>query len=314
MSRSRQQPAKVAEEGSLHKYRTEIPNTIIKGKKGRGLSLPARWLYVYLKSVTGETGECWQNSRTLAQGAQIGLGTIPGAKKELVTAGLIAIIQRKDGYHDSDKIRLLDIWAENMEEFKSPRCSGDEQPSLVVQEMNNRCSGDEQQITEVKSDTSIPSCSGDEQLVVQEMNERRSHKPEEEERDNSVPTVQCPDIPKNGNAKLTPEALINLFNAQCPAPTPKVLKITDARRKKANIYLRQFPQREFWVGVFNELAQSNFLMGGNNNGWVANFDWLLSKGKNDQVENCMKVAEGRYRDKLCVMRRTVTDDDILRED
>src|SRR5262245_2625445 len=109
----------IVDEGCLHKYRTEIPNTVIRGIKGRGLSLPARWLYVYLKSVAGDQGECWQNTTTLAKGAQLGRGTIASAKKELIRAGLIAVVSKGQRYHDNDRIRILNIWDANMREFTS---------------------------------------------------------------------------------------------------------------------------------------------------------------------------------------------------
>jgi len=118
--------AKIVDQGALKRFRTEIPNTIVKGIRGRGLSLPARWLYVYLKSVAGETGECWQNTTTLAAGAQLGRGTIASAKAELVAKKLIALEAGHRGIHETDRIYILDIWDENMCEFSAISRSGDE--------------------------------------------------------------------------------------------------------------------------------------------------------------------------------------------
>src|ERR1700704_6370277 len=103
----------IVDEGALHKYRTEIPNTVIRGLRSRGLSLPARWMYVYLKSVAGDQGECWQNTTTIASGAQLSRGAVSLAKKELIKVGLIALISKGKQYHDTDKIRILDIWDDN---------------------------------------------------------------------------------------------------------------------------------------------------------------------------------------------------------
>lgn len=108
---------KVTDDGTLHRYRTEIPNTIIRGMLGRGLSLPARWLYVYLKSVAGDSGECWQNMTTLTTGAQISRGAVSNARRELVEAKLIVVIKGKGSLHETDRIRILDIWQQNMAEF-----------------------------------------------------------------------------------------------------------------------------------------------------------------------------------------------------
>lgn len=141
----------ITDEGALHKYRTEIPNSVVRGVKGRGLSLPARWLYVYLKSVAGDSGECWQNTTTMAEGAQLGRGTVTGAKAELVQRALIAVSTKREGYHASDKIRILDIWEANMREFASFSCSPHEQ--LTYAEIST------------ESSPSTPGCSGDEQPI-----------------------------------------------------------------------------------------------------------------------------------------------------
>jgi hypothetical protein len=159
MTESRTQSYHVVDEGALHKYRTEIPNTVIRGIQGRELSLPARWLYVYLKSVAGDRGACWQNTTTLANGARLGRGTITNAKQELINAGLIAVEVKGQRYHDTDRIRILDIWEAIMREFVSFSCSPGEQPldestlgkstpssdvvhqvNAVVHEVNNGCS------------------------------------------------------------------------------------------------------------------------------------------------------------------------------
>ena len=66
---------------------------------------------------------------------------------------------------------------------------------------------------------------------------------------------------------------------------------------KARKALAQFSRREFWNGVFSEVALSRFLQFGSKESpnFRADFDWLLSKGK-DQTENFLKVTEGKYRD------------------
>lgn len=111
----------------------------------------------------------------------------------------------------------------------------------------------------------------------------------------------------------SPEALIALYNTTIPAGHPHVTKLSDGRKKKARAYLKQFPSREFWEGAFGQLSQSEFLRGqrshNGHEGFVADFDWLLSKGK-DATENVVKVAEGKYRDRA----PSDEDDDPLAED
>jgi hypothetical protein len=97
----------------------------------------------------------------------------------------------------------------------------------------------------------------------------------------------------------TPEALIALYNRSVPPDHPRVIKCSPARLAKARTYLALFPDRAFWAQVFHAVGESAFLRGQTptprHKGFRADFDWLLSQGK-DGTENCVKVAEGRYRD------------------
>lgn len=96
------------------------------------------------------------------------------------------------------------------------------------------------------------------------------------------------------------ELLVELYNSRTPQEFPAVNTISPARRKKAKQYLEMFPKIEFWEQVFDNCTSSRFLRGLSNNGaghenFKADFDWLLSKGK-DGTENCVKVSEGKYGD------------------
>lgn len=101
--------------------------------------------------------------------------------------------------------------------------------------------------------------------------------------------------------KLTSKQLIEKYNSETPDTCPSVDKITPARLKKSKEYLDIFPDTKFWTEVFNEYHKSKFLScllrnKDGHSGFKPDFDWLLSKGKQDQVENVVKVFEGKYRD------------------
>jgi hypothetical protein len=110
-------PMEVVDEGSLHKYRTEIPNTIVRGHLGHGLSVHAKWLYVYLKSVAGDSGVCRQGTSTLAKGSGMSRGMVSQSKTELLDARLIVVTKGNASTRETDKIRIRDIWPMNMQEF-----------------------------------------------------------------------------------------------------------------------------------------------------------------------------------------------------
>ena len=98
----------------------------------------------------------------------------------------------------------------------------------------------------------------------------------------------------------SPTALFKLYNDLTPGEWSAIETISPARKEKALKYLKMFPKKEFWEEVFAEIHKSQWLRGlSHSNGREAfrnrNLDWLMSKGKGDQVENCVKVNEGRYR-------------------
>lgn len=97
-----------------------------------------------------------------------------------------------------------------------------------------------------------------------------------------------------------PEALALKYNRETPDECRSVVRLTDARKRKAREYLSQFPDEAFWSGVFQQFHRSRFLRGlveasNGHKSFRADLDWLLSRGK-DGSENAVKVSEGRYLD------------------
>lgn len=92
-----------------------------------------------------------------------------------------------------------------------------------------------------------------------------------------------------------------LYNAHSPDECPTVDTLSPQRRRKAREALRAFPDETWWREVCAHLHRSKFLRGlvppreGRTRPFVADLDWLLSRGK-DGTENAVKVAEGRYVD------------------
>jgi len=92
---------------------------------------------------------------------------------------------------------------------------------------------------------------------------------------------------------------VKFYNESAPKECPPVKSLSEKRRLKAKKYLRAFPQQPWWQETFANLTRSRFLRGLKNNpgheSFVADFDWLLSVGK-DGTENCVKVHDGKYTD------------------
>jgi hypothetical protein len=98
--------------GSLHHYRTEIPNIIFQMKLDP-------WVfkaYCVFKMTAGDKGSCFKSNSTLSEEIGCSLPTLIKIKKQLVEEGLISIKKRKheSGGNAPDLIQIVDIWPENM--------------------------------------------------------------------------------------------------------------------------------------------------------------------------------------------------------
>ena len=107
------QQSRVRDESTLHTYRTELPNII----DDMDLSVYAFRLYAHLKRRAGDTGECWEGTRKLAETCKMSIGQVSKAKQELKDRGLILITQRKTASGPGDEIAIIDIWPLNFETF-----------------------------------------------------------------------------------------------------------------------------------------------------------------------------------------------------
>lgn len=108
------------------------------------------------------------------------------------------------------------------------------------------------------------------------------------------PPPESPDWPSE-------ERLVQKFHAIVPSHIPRWQIISPVRQKKLKEYLRLFPLETFWDETLAEYAESDFLSGreppkSGHSSFKPDLDWLLSKGK-DGLENCIKVHDGKYRNR-----------------
>ena len=86
--------------------------------------------------------------------------------------------------------------------------------------------------------------------------------------------------------RISYQQIVDKYNKICKS-LPKVMKLSDARRKAINARLDKFSLEEI-ISVFEKAEQSNFLKGANNRNWKADFDWIMSD------RNMAKILEGKY--------------------
>lgn len=92
--------------------------------------------------------------------------------------------------------------------------------------------------------------------------------------------------PKTEKAKG--KEIFKLWNELAPSVLPRAEKYNANRQKRANARYRENPDTECWKKAIGVIEKSNFLMGKNDRGWRANFDWLIAPG------NVEKLLEGQY--------------------
>lgn len=69
---------------------------------------------------------------------------------------------------------------------------------------------------------------------------------------------------------------------------PKAESLTNDRKKKCNARLKTNPSVDYWIGVVQRMATSEYCNGSGKDGWFASFDFLL------QPDTHVKVLEGKY--------------------
>jgi hypothetical protein len=101
----------ITDYGDPRRYFTQIPNMI----DDMNLSPYAFRLYVHLKRVAGDNGQCWQSTKTLADACNMSAGTVTKAKEELKENKLIRIahIEHEQPGRAYHMITVEDIWLDN---------------------------------------------------------------------------------------------------------------------------------------------------------------------------------------------------------
>lgn len=83
--------------------------------------------------------------------------------------------------------------------------------------------------------------------------------------------------------------IMDLYNSICTS-LPKIVEITEQRRKALKTFWKQHPEIEFFKQFFERVQGSDFLTGRAKE-WVASFDWIIKSS------NRQKILEGNYDNK-----------------
>lgn len=89
---------------------------------------------------------------------------------------------------------------------------------------------------------------------------------------------------------LSPDAIADEWNVICGETLPRIAKLTPKRRTHVKARLREAGRDlDWWQAYFRRIIASPFLIGENDRGWKADFDWATGS-----EDNVTKVLEGRY--------------------
>lgn len=83
--------------------------------------------------------------------------------------------------------------------------------------------------------------------------------------------------------------IVELYHEHCPS-LPKVVKITDARRKAIKARLKNYTEGDLII-AFDKAEASGFLRKGSGTWNGASFDWIMNE------RNIVKILEGNYDNK-----------------
>lgn len=78
----------------------------------------------------------------------------------------------------------------------------------------------------------------------------------------------------------------DIYNKNCPN-LPQVQKLTDKRNKAIDVFLKEFTEEQFTL-ICQTANNTDFLIGKNDDGWRADFDFLM------RVDKATNILEGKY--------------------
>lgn len=97
--------------------------------------------------------------------------------------------------------------------------------------------------------------------------------------------------PKGDYESSTPDSIYatirELYNSVCGS-YPRLVKMSDARKKAINARLKTGYTLDDFQTLFKKAEASDFLKGANKRNWSATFDWLICDS------NMAKVLDGKY--------------------
>ena len=187
------------------KYFTIIPNWILDN-----LSIYDAMLYIHIKRIAGENGQCWASMRYLAQKMKVSLGQIYKSLQNLTELGLIKFVgTKKVKRRPRNVYQIVDIWKLNVDYYKDIHKTNEksekniENQSKVIHNPDETICSYSEQIQEI--------CSYSEQIPDQRSSSEQiqPQKPRKRTKNQSVKKKNA-SPKKNHNIEEKPNIIINI--------------------------------------------------------------------------------------------------------
>lgn len=112
------------------------------------------------------------------------------------------------------------------------------------------------------------------------------------EREEEYPPYNSPqgeEVPSESDEsdKINYNALMDMFNKMFEGKLPKITAMTDKRKKAVKARSSEHGKKAI-MDVLDNVCQSPFLLGHNNQNWSCDFDWIF------RPTNFIKILEGNY--------------------
>lgn len=107
---------------------------------------------------------------------------------------------------------------------------------------------------------------------------------------NTYTSNNCTENKQHNKQAEMADAIVNVWNQTLTPALPKVIRLTDKRKKHVVTQLKKYPDMEHWELCFEKVRASDFLTGRSSH-WKCNFDWVLNEN------NRTKILEGNYDNK-----------------
>lgn len=207
------------------------------------------------------------------------LNTVRMALKTFETYEMIEIVDNVITIPNWDKHQSLDALEKKKEYDRQYQANKRLQQKLLIEEKNRTISYDDSTTVVVLDKEKEEDKELDKELINEIENDNDNER--------IVPRIVPRIVEEEKEEEPTPKQVIDLYHEICTS-LPKVVKLTDSRKKSINARFKEGITLEMFREVFTKAQNSSFLTGNNDRGFKADIDFLIN------ANSLTKTLEGKY--------------------